>query len=117
MSFGRMLPRTFGQFLHPNQLASHTAGPHGGAAAQAHLGGGDASRRYLDQFGERRQDEDWRRLASDETPVRLSGGASKQTGAIREGAVSRRTNHDSFELGVKVQAMHPPHSHAPAIPS
>jgi hypothetical protein len=75
MSFGRMLPRAFGQILHPNQLASHTAGPHGGATAQARLGGGGDSHRYLDEFEERRQDEDWRRLASDETPRRLSGGA------------------------------------------
>jgi hypothetical protein len=28
MSFARMLPRAFGQILQPNQLASHTAGPH-----------------------------------------------------------------------------------------
>eukprot|EP01046_Picozoa_sp_COSAG06_P073093 COSAG06_NODE_21692_length_748_cov_1.938367_1_plen_105_part_10 len=65
MSSGRMLPRAFGQIPHPNQLASHIAGPHGGAAAQARLGGGGASDRYLDQFEERRQDENWLRLASD----------------------------------------------------
>ena len=63
--------------LNPN-LSAPASPPKSGRKRTLDIGPG--ADRYLDQFEERRQDENWRRLASDETPKRLSGGFSALLG-------------------------------------